>query len=74
MEIDVKLNGETKFSNLKSGDTFSFRNNVWMKLKHTVRVTKNGGYGNAVSLEYGSVAEFDDDDKITLIKTKLVNA
>ena len=73
MEIDVKLNGEIKFSNLKGGDTFSFRNNVWMKLKH--RVTKDGGYyGNAVLLEYGSVAEFDDDDKITLIKTKLVNA
>lgn len=74
MEIDVKTNNEVEFSNLKRGDTFSFQGNMWMKLEHIVRDIEDSYSGNAVSLRYGSVAKFNDNDKIILIKTKLVNA
>lgn len=74
MNIDVETNNETKFSNLKKGDTFSFQGNMWMKLEHIVRDTEDSYYANAVSLKFGSVAEFNDNDKVVFVKTKLVNA
>ena len=74
MKIDVKTNNETKFSNLTGGDTFSYHDGIWMKLDHTVKGMLDNHRGNAVFLETGDITEFDDDDKITLVKTKLVNA
>lgn len=74
MEIDVKTNNETKFFNLKKGDTFSFKGNMWMKLEHTVRDIEDSHLANAVSLKFGSVAEFNDNDKIVFVKTKVINA
>lgn len=74
MKLDVKINEETKFSNLKKGDTFSFQGNMWMKLEHIVRDTEDNYCANAVSLEFGSVAKFGDDEKVIFAETKLVNA
>lgn len=74
MEIDVRTNSETKFSNLKKGDTFSFQGYMWMKLEHTVRDTEDSYLANAVSLVSGTVADFNDNDKVIFVKTKLVNA
>lgn len=74
MEINVNTNKEAKFSNLKSGDTFFFQGNMWMKLAETLKEVKDGYYVNAVSLEFGTGAKFNDNDKIFFIKTKLVNA
>lgn len=76
MEIDVKTNSETKFFNLKKGDTFSFQGYMWMKLEHTVRdIEDSYSYlANAVSLKSGAVAEFNDNDKVIFVRTKLINA
>lgn len=73
MEIDVKVS-ETKFFNLKKGDTFSFQGYMWMKLEHTVRDIENCHLANAVSLKSGAVAEFNDNDKVIFVRTKLINA
>lgn len=73
MEVNVKTNMEAKFSNLKKGDTFSFQGNMWMKLEETLK-DQDGYYVNAISLEFGSGAKFNDNDKIIFVKTKLVNA
>lgn len=74
MEIDVKTNSETKFFNLKKGDTFSFQGYMWMKLEHTVRDIEDSYLANAVSLKSGAVAEFNDNDKVIFVRTKLINA
>ena len=73
VDVNVKTNREIKFSNLKQGDTFSFQDNMWMKLEETLK-DQDGYYVNAISLEFGSGAEFNDNDKIIFVKTRLVDA
>ena len=45
-----------------------------MKLEHTVRDIEDSYLANAVSLKSGAVAEFNDNDKVIFVRTKLINA
>jgi hypothetical protein len=74
MNIDVTINGKP-FSAIESGETFYYEpsGTMWIKLDGQLLDIHNATY-NAVALDNGTPSYFDDDDEITIVPTKLVNA
>ena len=74
MKIDVTIN-EKLFSTIESGETFYYEpsGTMWIKLDGQL-IDKHSAKYNAVSLDNGVASYFSDDDEITIIPTKLVNA
>ena len=75
MKIDVSLNVGKSFSEVLSGETFYYVPSgvMWIKLDNPL-FDEYGNPYNAVALDDGIVSHFDEDDKVMIIPTKLVNA
>jgi hypothetical protein len=73
MNIDVTIN-EKPFSAIESGETFYYEPSGTMWIKLDGKLFDTHGTYNAVALDNGVASYFSDDDEITIIPTKLVNA
>ena len=75
MKIDVELNIGKSFGELLAGETFYYvpSGAMWIRLDSPL-FDENGNLYNAVALDDGIPSHFDDDDKVLVIPTKLVNA
>lgn len=72
MEIDVK----EKFCDVPIGETFYYdpSGTMWTRLNEPPLFDKYGDLYNAVALDDGIPSHFENDDIVTIIPTKLVNA
>lgn len=76
MKIDVTIN-EKSFSEIESGETFYYEpsGTMWIRLDLDIPLfDKRGKLYNAVALDDGVASHFENDDKVMIIPTKLVNA
>lgn len=60
---------ETKFSDLKIGETLYCAKTLFMKTKNIV--DKDGGYYNAIILSDGSLTYFMDDADVTPVDVEI---
>ena len=72
---DVEVNIGKSFSKVLAGETFYYvpSRTIWIKLDSPL-FDENGDLYNAVALDDGIPSHFNNEDKVEVIPTKLVNA
>lgn len=71
MKVTKKHNdGTTMFCTLKTGDTFLFENEVYLKLDRID--PEEGDYINAICLNDGDVAGFNAETRVRLVSAELI--
>ena len=71
MKITKKHNdGLTTFYTLKTGDTFLFDNEVYLKLDSIY--PDEGDFINAICLNDGDVAGFNAETRVKIVQTELI--
>lgn len=71
MKVTKKHNdGTTMFCTLKTGDTFLFENEVYLKFE--ILYPENGEYVNAICLNDGDMAGFNAETRVKIVEAELI--